>query len=251
MQESKLPAGTVFIAVGAILGFLALCVLLWRVLTVWALKRSVKRAAMANNMQDSKALLNFHTPAPPLYKYTDRDSVMSLSALKKNPKSPARPSTANGGLGNTPGQSLFFSPTAGAARGSSLLNPGDRSSSYLPSGYYAAGSAAPGNGTGMAHIGGPGLSAREAISLSNLGPAAQGYSRTRSMGTTPPDSPNVASALGVGHSGNLSTSTLGLDLNQRPRDRAPSAYLDDLFDEAGAAPGNYPIGHPAYQGNRM
>jgi len=176
---------------------------------------------------------------------------MSLSNLKKNPKSPGRPSTANGGLGNTPGQSLFFSPTAGAARGSSLLNPGDRSSSYLPSGYYAAGSAAPGNGTGMAHIGGPGLSAREAISLSNLGPAAQGYSRTRSMGTTPPDSPNVASALGVGHSGNLSTSTLGLDLNQRPRDRAPSAYLDDLFDEAGAAPGNYPIGHPAYQGNRM
>jgi hypothetical protein len=247
MQESNLPAGAVFIAVGSILGFLALCVLLWRGLTVWALKRSVKRAAMANNMQDTKTLLNFRTPAPPLYKYSDRESTMSLSNLKKNVKS-TRPSTATGGLGNTPGQSLFFSPTAGAAGGSSMLNPSNRGSSYLPSGYYAAGASTPGNGTGMAHIGGPGLSAREAISLSNLVPAAQGYSRTRSMGTTPPDSPNVASTLGVGHAGNLSTSTL--DLSQRSAGRAPSAYLDNLFDEAGAAPGNYPVGHPAYQGNR-
>lgn len=246
MQHSNLPAGTVFIAVGAILGFFALAVLLWRVLSVWALKRSVKRAALANSIQDSKILHhNFRAPAPPLYKYSDRDSTLSLANLGKKANKANKPSTTS--AANPPNQSLFFSPTAPAG-GSSLLNPSNRGSAYLPSGYYAAGASAPGNGTGMAHLGGPGLSAREAISLSNLGPHAAGYSRARSMGTTPPDSPSAPPTLSAtGHATNMSTSTL--DLGQRPAARAPSAYLDDLFDEAGAAPGNYPVNHPNYQGN--
>lgn len=241
MQVSKLPAGTVFIVVGAILGFLALAVILWRGLTVWALKRSVKRAAKANNIQDTKALLNFRPPAAPVYnRYSDRDSTLSLANLRKSPK-PTRPTTSSGAA---PGQSLFFSPTAGG----SMLNPGNRNSGYLPSGYYAAGAAAPGNGSGMAHLGGSGLTAREAISLSNLGPQAKGYARAQSLGTTPPDSPRVGPALSPGaqHGMHLSTSTL--DLTQRPGGRAPSAYLEDLFDEAGAAPGHYPVNHPNYQG---
>jgi hypothetical protein len=143
MQVSKLPAGTVFIVVGAILGFLALAVVLWRGLTVWALKRSVKRAAKGNNVQDTKALLNFRPPAAPVYnRYSDRDSTLSLANLRKSPK-PTRPTTSSGAA---PGQSLFFSPTAGG----SMLNPGNRNSGYLPSGYYAAGASAPGNGSGMA-----------------------------------------------------------------------------------------------------
>lgn len=242
MQVSKLPAGTVFIVVGAILGFLALAVVLWRGLTVWALKRSVKRAAKANNTQDTKALLNFRPPAAPVYnRYSDRDSTLSLANLRKSPK-PTRPTTSSGAA---PGQSLFFSPTAG---GSSMLNPGNRNSGYLPSGYYAAGASVPGNGSGMAHLGGSGLTAREAISLSNLGPQAKGYARAQSLGTTPPDSPRVGPALSPGaqHGMHLSTSTL--DLTQRPGGRAPSAYLEDLFDEAGAAPGHYPVNHPNYQG---
>lgn len=242
MQVSKLPAGTVFIVVGAILGFLALAVVMWRGLTVWALKRSVKRASKANNTQDTKALLNFRPPAAPVYnRYSDRDSTLSLANLRKSPK-PTRPTTSSGAA---PGQSLFFSPTAG---GSSMLNPGNRNSSYLPSGYYAAGASAPGNGSGMAHLGGNGLTAREAISLSNLGPQAKGYARAQSLGTTPPDSPRVGPALSPGpqHGMHLSTSTL--DLTQRPGGRAPSAYLEDLFDEAGAAPGQYPVNHPNYQG---
>ncbi|KFY22852.1 hypothetical protein V493_06283 [Pseudogymnoascus sp. VKM F-4281 (FW-2241)] len=242
MQVSKLPAGTVFIVVGAILGFLALAVILWRGLTVWALKRSVKRAAKGNNTQDTKALLNFRPPAAPVYnRYSDRDSTLSLANLRKSPK-PTRPTTSNGAA---PGQSLFFSPTAG---GSSMLNPGNRNSGYLPSGYYAAGASVPGNGSGMAHLGGSGLTAREVISLSNLGPQSKGYARAQSLGTTPPDSPRVGPALSPGaqHGVHLSTSTL--DLTQRPGGRAPSAYLEDLFDEAGAAPGQYPVNHPNYQG---
>lgn len=241
MQVSNLPSGTVFIVVGAILGFLALAVILWRGLTVWALKRSVKRAAKANNIQDTKALLNFRPPAAPVYnRYSDRDSTLSLANLRKSPK-PTRPTTSSGAA---PGQSLFFSPTAGG----SMLNPGNRNSGYLPSGYYAAGASAPGNGSGMAHLGGSGLTAREAISLSNLGPQAKGYARAQSLGTTPPDSPRVGPALSPGaqHGVHLSTSTL--DLTQRPGGRAPSAYLEDLFDEAGAAPGHYPVNHPNYQG---
>ncbi|OBT70514.1 hypothetical protein VE03_00143 [Pseudogymnoascus sp. 23342-1-I1] len=241
MQVSKLPAGTVFIVVGAILGFLALAVILWRGLTVWALKRSVKRAAKGNHTQDTKALLNFRPPAAPVYnRYSDRDSTLSLANLRKSPK-PTRPTTSSGAA---PGQSLFFSPTAGG----SMLNPGNRNSGYLPSGYYAAGASVPGNGSGMAHLGGSGLTAREAISLSNLGPQAKGYARAQSLGTTPPDSPRVGPALSPGaqHGAHLSTSTL--DLTQRPGVRAPSAYLEDLFDEAGAAPGNYPVNHPNYQG---
>ncbi|OBT59270.1 hypothetical protein VE04_00432 [Pseudogymnoascus sp. 24MN13] len=241
MQASKLPAGTVFIVVGAILGFLALAVVLWRGLTVWALKRSVKRAAKGNNVQDTKALLNFRPPAAPVYnRYSDRDSTLSLANLRKSPK-PTRPTTSSGAA---PGQSLFFSPTAGG----SMLNPGNRNSGYLPSGYYAAGASAPGNGSGMAHLGGSGLTAREAISLSNLGPQAKGYARAQSLGTTPPDSPRVGPALSPGPQHGMHMSTSTLDLTQRPGGRAPSAYLEDLFDEAGAAPGNYPVNHPNYQG---
>ena len=97
----------------------------------------------------------------------------------------------------------------------------------------------------MAHIGENRLSTREAISLSNLGPQVQGYSRALSLGTSPPDSPAQKPSLGGGHLGSMSTSTL--DLSQRPGGRAPSAYLDDLFDEAGAVPGNHPVNHPNYQ----
>jgi hypothetical protein len=226
MQNSTLPAGTVFIAVGSVLGFLALAVFLWRMLAVWALKRNVKRAAMQQHMSDSKPL--FRTPAAPMYKYSDQDrnSTLSLGHLA-NKKNKSRPSTA---VGPAPTASLFFSPTAGAA-GSGMHAPGNRASNYLPSGYYASGSAAPGNGTGMAHIGGG-----QPISLSNLGPHIKGYNRAQSMGTTPPDSPDVHPQ--PGHAGSMSTSTL--DLSRRPEGRAPSAYLDDLFDEAGARPGVYP-----------
>jgi len=224
MQQSNLPDGTVFIAVGAILGFMAMSVLLWRGMVAWSLHRSVKRAALAQNaaMNDTKA--HFRTPGPPppqLYKYTDRSSTISLSGLgHKSGKKATRPSTAGAGASAS---DLFFSPTAGAA-GAGLATTGNRGSNYLPAGYYAAGSAQAGNAQSHVPMG-PGH--QPAISLSNLGPQSHGYSRSRSTGPSPPDSP--AYGAEKGHMASSST----LNLNQaygNGQERAPSAYLEDLFD---------------------
>ncbi len=225
MQQSTLPDGTVFIAVGAILGFMAMSVLLWRGLVAWSLHRSVKRASQHQNMTDTKAL--FRTPAPPapFYKYSDRDSTISLSGLgSKGGKKGGRPTTAPGAASVS---SLFFSPTAGAA-GAGLANAGNRGSSYLPAGYYASGTAAAANGQSQVHLG---QGHQPAISMSNLGPPSQGYSRARSMGPSPPDSPFVA---GQGHM--ASSSTLNLSQGYGGNERAPSAYLEDLFDGENAPP---------------
>ncbi|KAI9742674.1 MAG: hypothetical protein M1818_003815 [Claussenomyces sp. TS43310] len=211
MQSSTLPEGTVFIAVAGILAFLALVVIAWRGIIVWSLRRAVKRAALHTDRSDKKAL--FYTPAVPMTKYSDHDPKPSRKT-KAHPGRPGAASTSN----------LFFSPTAGAA-GSGLGAAGKHTSTYLPAGYYAAGAAVPGNGQGLAHLG------RESVSLSNLGAQGQGYSRARSVGPTPPDSPSFA----PNHSQrNLSSSTL--DLGSLPNGRTPSAVLDDFFDGAGDAP---------------
>jgi hypothetical protein len=231
MQKSTLPEGTVFIAVGSILAFMALGVLLWRALVAWSLHRSVKRAALHQNMSDSKA--QFRTPTAPLYKdYHDRDSTISLAGLGKSGKKskgekngPPRPSTANG-LTST--SSLFFSPTAGAAAAGGLNTPGNRASSYLPAGYYAAGASSPANG--QSHIS---LGHGNNISMSNLGPGpAGGFQRPRSVGQTPPDSPHMTGSRG--HM--ASSSTLNLNTAYNGEQRAPSAYLEDLFDGENGPP---------------
>jgi len=226
MQVSSLPDGTVFIVVGAFLGFLAMAVLAWRGLVAWSLHRAVKRAANPD-LADTKAL--FRTPAVPMYKYTDRESTVSFGNMagrgeKKRPRT-AGPAAASA-------SSLFFSPTGAAGAG--MATPGNRGSNYLPAGYYAAGASAPGNGNGQSHLG---HGTRESISLTNLGPHAQGYSRTRSMGPSPPDSPAFRPSHSfVGGGNNLSTSTL--DLGRLPNGRAPSAVLDDMFDDAASHHGH-------------
>ncbi|CAG8957072.1 hypothetical protein HYFRA_00009273 [Hymenoscyphus fraxineus] len=214
MQSSHLPEGTVFIVVGAILGFMAMSVLLWRAMVAWSLHRSVKRAAMQQNMSDSKAL--FRTPAAPFYKdHPDRDSTISLSGLgAKGGKKGARPTTGSGAAANA--SSLFFSPTAGAA-GGGLNTVGNRGSSYLPAGYYAAGNSSPGNSQSHISIGQHGSN----ISMSNLGPTSGNYGRP-----SPPESPSL-----IGSRGNMaSSSTLNLTQGYSGEQRAPSAFLEDLFD---------------------
>ncbi|RFU23555.1 hypothetical protein B7463_g12783, partial [Scytalidium lignicola] len=219
MQTSSMPEGTVFIAVGSILGFMALSVLLWRGLVVWALHRSVKRAAMHQNLTDSKAM--FHTPPAPLYKYSDHESTISLAGLgpKSNRKS-MRPGTSSGAASN-----LFFSPTATTA---GLNAPGNRGSSYLPAGYYAAGAAQAANGAGMAHINSHGHGT--SINLSNIAAQSQGYQRARSMGATPPGSPGLGMSR---HAASTSTVNLAVPPGDR---RTPSTYLEDLFDGEGSNP---------------
>jgi len=237
MQQSSLPEGTVFIVVGAFLGFLAMSVLLWRGLVSLSLRRSVKNAGK-HNPTDQKPF--FKEPAPPkFYNYADRGSSLSIAGIGKGgkrhskaPTNPASTSTTN----------LFFSPTSVAGAGINS-QPGHRGSNYLPAGYYAAGAAAAANGQSTTQIGG---NNHNSISLSNLVPQAQGYSRTRSMGPSPPDSPHFGPAP---HTRSSST----LNLSQNPGEvRAPSAYLEDLFDGESGRESVAPVAprHSTHYGGR-
>ncbi|KAK0383371.1 hypothetical protein NLU13_9284 [Sarocladium strictum] len=232
MQHSSAPDGTVFIAVGSILGAFGLGLLLWRVISGILLHRSVERAAMAQHDVNSKT--GFPAPPAPFYKYTDQGSTMSLggSAAGRGVRRTNRGPTPSN---NNPSQSnLFFSPTA--------ANPGtaaSRGSSFLPSGFYAAGSSSPGP-QGHGH----------SISLTNLRPDSRGHQGNPSRNTlapSPPESPGVMARR------DLSSSSL--NLNQPPGQRAPSAYLDDLLaDDPGAfppphMPPSQGVRHPSNLGN--
>ncbi|KAL7949003.1 hypothetical protein V8C42DRAFT_312947 [Trichoderma barbatum] len=212
MQHSNAPDGTVFIAVGSILGAFGLGILLWRIIVSFLLHRSVRRAALAQHEANSKT--GFPAPPAPFYKYSDHASPAQPPAsgrgVRRTNRNTMTPSA-------TPSQSnLFFSPTAA---GSAV--PGGRGSTFLPSGFYAAGNSSPG--------GQPGPS----ISLTNLRPDSMGHpngSRNSLMGPSPPDSPHFSPRR------DMSSSSVNLNTRQ-PGQRAPSAYLEDLLaDEPGSLP---------------
>src|SRR5690242_2346818 len=265
MQKSDLPDGTVFICVGAILGFLGACVLLWRGLVAWSLHRSVKRAALAQNLADMKAMSAVPGKKRGMYTHVGASSTMSLDHLAAAPTGHARPQKPFAqGPGGTPpraASSLFFSPTAGGAAG--LAQQGNRSSNYLPAGYYAAGTAAPAGGSPMAHVGGSGGH------LSTHSLAMPGNRFSRASGTSPPESPSLPPSRGYdrtsrsrdshtnynrssvatlntpgntrsgvyGH-GQASVSNLSLNVpggTTEAGGRAPSAYLEDLFENHGGS----------------
>lgn len=229
MQKSSLPDGTVFICVGAALGFFGVLVLAWRGLVAWSLHRSVKRAAIAQSSKYSrvgdpkanngKSTGPYFSPVP--------GSTLSLDHLAASGKGGGKTSSSAHG-------SLFFSPTAGTG----MQAPGNRGSSYLPAGYYAAGNSAPGGGSGMTHVGGGG------IGLSNLAPQNHRYSRARSTGPSPPGSPSLPPSRGADSTlGRLNTTGLtmhasnsSLNLSAPPQGRAPSAYLEDLFENHPGTP---------------
>ncbi|KAJ4411181.1 hypothetical protein N0V91_001556 [Didymella pomorum] len=261
MQKSDLPDGTVFICVGAILGFLGACVLLWRGLVAWSLHRSVKRAAAAQNMADMKAMSAVPGKKRGMYTHVGASSTMSLDHLSAAPTGHSRPQKPFAqGPGGTPpraASSLFFSPTAGGAAG--LAQQGNRSSNYLPAGYYAAGNAAPAGGAPLAHVGGAHLSTNSL--------ALPGNRFSRASGSSPPGSPSLPPSRGhdrappsrggysdynrqsvatlhtpgntrsgvYGH-GQASVSNLSLNVpggTTEAGGRAPSAYLEDLFENHG------------------
>ncbi|KAH8124341.1 hypothetical protein LI328DRAFT_134093 [Trichoderma asperelloides] len=211
MKHSSAPDGTVFIAVGAILGAFGLGVLLWRVIVSFLLHRSVRRAALAQHEANNKT--GFPAPPAPFYKYSDHASPAAPSSgrgARRTNRNTMTPSAA-------PSQSnLFFSPTAA---GSSA--PGARGSAFLPSGFYAAGNSSPGGQQGPS------------ISLTNLRPESTSYvngSRNSLMGPSPPDSPHFSPRR------DMSSSSVNLNTRQ-PGQRAPSAYLEDLLaDEPGSLP---------------
>lgn len=223
MQHSSAPQGTVFIAVGAILGAFMLAILIWRAIVGFLLHRSVERAAQAQHAENAKA--GFPAPPAPFYKYSDHTSTMSLSAgrgvrrTNRGPIPSSNPSVSN----------LFFSPTAAATGGGVGSN---RGSTFLPSGFYAAGNSAPG---GHEH----------SISLTNLrpdssrGPFANPSRNT--LGPSPPDSPSFHARRDI--------SSSSLNLNRPPSQRAPSAFLEDLLaDDPSSLPPPHmpPSRHSAY-----
>ncbi|KAH7172601.1 hypothetical protein DER46DRAFT_623291 [Fusarium sp. MPI-SDFR-AT-0072] len=202
MRHSSAPDGTVFIAVGAILGALGLAILLWRLIVGILLHRSVERAAKAQH--DENAKTGFPAPPAPFYKYTDTGSTMSISAGRG-----VRRTTRGPVLSSTPSASnLFFSPTA-AASGNGA---GNRGSAFLPSGFYAAGTSSPGG------------QHEHNISMTNLRPDSRGHFGTPSRHTLNPSPPESPSFQGRR---DISNSTL--NLNRPPSQRAPSAFLEDLL----------------------
>ena len=236
MQKSTLPEGTVFICVGAGLAFIGLVVLAWRGLVAWSLHRSVRKAAMAPSVQysqlrDTKS--KSKVPGTPYYSQGagSNASLDRLTALSKG-----------GSKTNTARSSLFFSPTAG----SGMQTPGNRGSGYLPAGYYAPGNAGAGGGAGMTQVEGR-------SPLSGQREQNRRYSRARSAGPSPPGTPGSLrpSSRGaeVGYrpsTAGLSTqaSTSTLNLSTAPQGRAPSAYLEDLFDD------NLLADHPSHKQSR-
>lgn len=180
------------------------------------------------HLDDKKEL--FRTPAPPaqFYGYSDRDSTLSLGGLGHKSKKSNRPNTGGAAAAAASASSLFYSPTADALGGA--VGAGNRGSNYFPSGYYAAGASAPGNGQGHVQLGGPAHG--HAISMSTLRPESQGYGRARSMGHSPPDSPGLSAERG--HM--ASSSTLNLNQGYGGNERAPSAYLEDMIDGDNTTP---------------
>lgn len=265
MQKSNLPDGTVFICVGAALGFFGASVLLWRALVAWSLHRSVKRAAQAQNLADTNAMSSVPGKKRGMYNVVGANSNMSLDHLSAAPTGVSRPqkpfaSNTNSGTPPKSTSSLFFSPTAGGATGlrDSVIN---RSSSYLPAGYYAAGNSQPAQGSPVTHVGGH----NPHLTTHSLATSGNRYS-TRS-GISPPGSPSLPpssrgyervppSRDGMSMYNRNSVATLGtprgiyghehanpsaLSLNVAggttvAGGRAPSTYLEDLFENHGNGP---------------
>ncbi|CAH0024252.1 unnamed protein product [Clonostachys rhizophaga] len=211
MQHSRAPEGTVFIAVGAILGAFFLAILLWRIIVGLLLHRSVERAAKAQH--DTNAKAGFPAPPAPFYKYTDQNSTMSLSQPGRNPRRTTRGTVPS--MTNPSASNLFFSPTA-----ANSTTPGNRASTYLPSGFYAAGA------------GSNNQTQRHSTSMTNLRPDSRGHGGSRNtFQGTPPDSPQVVGTA------RRDLSATSLNLNRPHSQRAPSAYLDDLLaDDPNAFP---------------
>jgi hypothetical protein len=146
LQQTNAPEGTVFIAVGAGLGLIALAVIAWRVLVAWSINRSVRRAANNAHQSDATALLRPKTNKKKGGVYRQpAGSAMSMEKLGHSARQSGLPPPSH-----APSTGLFFSPTAGA----SMHSAGNRGSGYLPAGYYAASNSTPGSGAGLAHLNG-------------------------------------------------------------------------------------------------
>jgi hypothetical protein len=227
MQKSKIPEGTLFIVVGAVLGAIGLAILAWRALVAWSVNRSVRQAAMVRS-SETKGLLRTKKRRSRSRRSSSETGV-TLEKLgggghhhhRHSHRHHRSPST------KTPSSNsaLFFSPTAGMHHSSSS----NRRSAYLPAGYYNTGSAAPPR-THEARF--------SAADLPGMGPQSQGYTRAKTA-PSPPESPGLSPAANeqdttprrsARRSRAEDPSTSSVNLSSPPQGRTPSAYLEDLFD---------------------
>ncbi|KAJ9626584.1 hypothetical protein H2203_004217 [Taxawa tesnikishii (nom. ined.)] len=272
MQKSNLPEGTVFIAVGAVLAFLGFCVLAWRGLVAWSINRSVKRAAMASiTASDIKS--GWMGGASNTGKHgglynSNEGSSLSLDALTSSgkPLSSARKSQLRDNRTVSNAQSLFFSPTAQTSTTPMAgVGPNNRSSSYLPAGYYASPSAAPAGGRQSTTLnaltpdhaqsrlsrnmnGSPPVSpsrqnhSRDGLRAPSRDGASRlsgygGYGSARNSTLVPPGSSHGgASTLSAQHSNSSLMVGTGVEDSTLPGSRAPSAYFEDILEHHGNGP---------------
>ncbi|KAK4939889.1 hypothetical protein LTR28_009268 [Elasticomyces elasticus] len=289
MQKSALPKGTVFIAVGATLGALGACVIGWRAMIAWTVNRSARRAAIQGLSAGSDAKSGWgghgNKRSSGIYKDVAAGSTLSLDALTSSGKpltaGPRPKKTERASSPNT-SSALFFSPTAGPG----MQSTSNRSSTYLPAGYYASPSAQAAGGAQNTTIGGLSAGYRPSSHLSPSPPVSPGLPPTSRDSLRPgAGSPGrrVPSRSTDGHasssrdsfvpasrdgpvSGQNSTfggsalpaasgagalysqpsssslmvglggSGVGGHDDRLPGSRAPSTYLDDLFESHGAGP---------------
>ncbi|KAK9357395.1 hypothetical protein V1504DRAFT_500864 [Lipomyces starkeyi] len=156
-KESNAPEGTVFIAVGSVIGGIALAILGWRGLVAYSLHKSLKASSAAyasepkgtGTSSGRGGFFGSKRQNTGAFYATGAGSAVSLDQLTSTGRAVnnARPISAYDEIGmprtgpsfNT---STFYSPTAGAmgmsaAMGNALSGLStNRSSTYLPSGYY-------------------------------------------------------------------------------------------------------------------
>lgn len=245
MQKSSLPEGTVFIAVGAILGFLGACILAWHAAVAYSIHRSVQRAAATTHGPDAKSLFGLGASGPTYHSMYDA-SDLSLEALGKHKtayagpgadRSPSRPRGSDRRRARQqPSQSnLFFSPTAAQSGASTARN-----SQHLPSGFYAAAAAQPA-AAGYGRM--PSMDG--ASTLAGSRPASRPASRHMRPGSS--GNPFAAGAHDPQRRSRLNPDTGGASHSPGPsqsqghartgsQTRAPSQYMEDLFSEHGYGP---------------
>jgi hypothetical protein len=121
LATSRLPENFVFIVVGAVLGFILVLVIGWRILMSWSINRSFKRDA--SHAGGAGAIGTHYTPLTDMKKNPAAfQSGHDMADLSKLPRS----------FSSVP--SLFFSPTAEVAKQGQ--RPPSSHHSHLPAGHY-------------------------------------------------------------------------------------------------------------------
>ncbi|KAK9474708.1 uncharacterized protein V1510DRAFT_275298 [Dipodascopsis tothii] len=225
LRENDAVNGTVFIAVGAIIGGIAAVVLAWRAFVAYMLRKSVHTAAYGSlepkvHPSLSQPPSQFfggggaarRTPSSMfglggnasgnVYATGGAGSTLSLDQLTSNGRtaSAARPA----GPGHTYNTSMYYSPTADVMNSTAAANA-PRSTTYLPAGFYGVQNAATSTAAISTSTGN--LTARYSAAISGQHSASPSLSASRAALNVPP----------------------------APGSRAPSAYLQDLLDNGHGA----------------